>query len=1181
MKKTKMEKLLITTSLISLSFLPFITNNKDQIYLAFKQIINNKDQNIYPTAKAGTLYEVQTLRKVTSDKNAINIIFLGDNYAKDADKNLFGDFCYTNIVKPWLSTVYPKNSEELANQTQLTCGTKVPFQTYLNDKINIYSVQPNFKYNSNIRDSFDNFFGIYIPPNSTSNIFSMSTPGKIKTNILNYDISKNFLEDGGIASSKATGLIRNGGGGRAVASHSYLSTTKDAANVHIHEMGHSIWRLADEYDETGRILGVNRALLTDTSEENIPWKEFLNFRGIGLVSTAPKNPDRYKEYIPSKLCLMKVVVNLNVDFCEVCTHQIIKRGVQITQNEHFYIADPQLTPSENRPSYNDQIYGTQYLESLELYNFNVDTANGKHLDFRTVVDNMTNKPKNVKLKITIGGDNGFIEESESFNINPGEIKQLKLITTKQANNLINNKNTIIGEVIDVDTNEVLATSYDRYNKFNISQDWITSQNFNFGKQLHTITINFLDKATNKPLPNIKPSILIKRNRESFQLQKILFNGYRLDESMSKINNQNININGQNLTFNYYYDALPFKSLKLKLIDQNNVVKKEKIVKVYEGQKFIPSSSDFFLYDLESFVGNSTENKNWVQSINAPETTYLYEQIQDNQTELIYTVSSEKPTYLIAKDAKIIQGENISHLFYEEAFNYFVKNVYQYDFDIPSFNDPNIIYNTVDTSKPGDYFVVLYYENNVSAKNAKHSLFKIKVTVKPNQNPSYTPNALEAEKIRLQDYGYVWIDKLEDKKGNMDDFESINQNNLLSNINNFNLNKEKFDYEVVDFQKLYPSGSEVIFLTYKFKIKITDKVSRTSAVTHEFNKYIALKDDETITPPTNEVELQNEINRINSLNLTLKNSTLTQEEVNNINQSNILQNINGWVETTGFLYEVINFSNNNLNNQFKFQIKVSKDNSSKISKEFILSYQIQNPGQTEEELIQQEINRINNLTLTLANNTFTQDEIDQITTSNFIGKLSNWSSVILNSNKYNYAIATLNKENNKFSFTIKVTLKSDSSVSKTSNNFDLPYQISPNVNQDLLNEKNRIDNLDLSLNKPEFTKSEIEEILKNPNSITKYLNNWSPQNQFNYEFIINDLSNNNQLSLTIKINQSNDNTEYKTSKEFILSYQISQNNNSSNSNNSTTIILASTLVPAGAIGAGAVGTIIYKKKKRKY
>ena len=109
-----------------------------------------------------------------------------------------------------------------------------------------------------------------------------------------------------------------------------------------------------------------------------------------------------------------------------------------------------------------------------------------------------------------------------------------------------------------------------------------------------------------------------------------------------------------------------------------------------------------------------------------------------------------------------------------------------------------------------------------------------------------------------------------------------------------------------------------------------------------------------------------------------------------------------------------------------------------------------------------------------------DEIDKITTSNFIDKLSNWSSVTTNSSKYKYEIATLNKENNKFSFTIKVTLKSNSNISKTSNNFKLSYKISPSVNQDLLNEKNRIDKLELSLNKMEFTKIEIEEILKNPN-----------------------------------------------------------------------------------------------------
>ena len=339
----------------------------------------------------------------------------------------------------------------------------------------------------------------------------------------------------------------------------------------------------------------------------------------------------------------------------------------------------------------------------------------------------------------------------------------------------------------------------------------------------------------------------------------------------------------------------------------------------------------------------------------------------------------------------------------------------------------------------------------------------------------------------------------------------------------------------------------------------------------------------IDPPIN-TEIEQEINRINNLSLSLNKNVFTQQEIDQINGNNILQYINGLTQTTGFLYEVINF--NNLNNQFKFQIKVSKDGSNKTSKEFTLFYQIQNPGQTEEELLQQEINRINNLTLSLISNTFTQDEIDKITTSNFTDKLSNWNLVTANSSKYTYEIATLNKENNKFSFTIKVTLKSDSSVSKTSKNFELIYQISASVNQDLLNEKNRIDKLDLSLNKPEFTKSEIEEILKNPNSITKYLNNWSPQNQFNYEFIINNSSDKNQLSLTIKItNQANANTEYQTSKEFILHYQISSSdnitNNSNNSNNLTTIVLASTLVPAGAIGVGTAGTIIYKKKKRKY
>ena len=67
-----------------------------------------------------------------------------------------------------------------------------------------------------------------------------------------------------------------------------------------------------------------------------------------------------------------------------------------------------------------------------------------------------------------------------------------------------------------------------------------------------------------------------------------------------------------------------------------------------------------------------------------------------------------------------------------------------------------------------------------------------------------------------------------------------------------------------------------------------------------------------------------------------------------------------------------------------------------------------------------------------------------------------------------------------------------------------------------------------------------------------------------------------MSLTIQIKDKNNTSEYRNSKSFVLRYEPANS-----SNNLTTVILASTLAPAGAIAAGVAGTIIYKKKKRKY
>lgn len=233
----KLEKVLIATSIGSLTLLPLLITNKDQIYLSLKNITKNIDENIYPIAKVDPMYEVKTLRKVRSDADAINVIFFGDNYAKNADKNLFADFSYTNIVKPWLSTTYPAVYPGDDKLTFLTSGTKVPFQTFLNDKINAYSVQPNFKENSSLSNSTDTFFGIYTSSNTS---LLVSAAGRIKLNVLTYDITNNFLEENAIVTPSYSGLIRNGTSGRANAEKHYTATTQDPTDVHIHEMGHSI-----------------------------------------------------------------------------------------------------------------------------------------------------------------------------------------------------------------------------------------------------------------------------------------------------------------------------------------------------------------------------------------------------------------------------------------------------------------------------------------------------------------------------------------------------------------------------------------------------------------------------------------------------------------------------------------------------------------------------------------------------------------------------------------------------------------------------------------------------------------------------------------------------------------------------------------------------------------------------
>ena len=1246
-KKHFSAQLFIVTSL----FVPFAFTSSlsctTKSRISSRESSREIEENQYKIAKVDPLFEVTTVRKTGSDKNRINLIYLGDGYVESDSKDKLSNFLYNNVIIPWLSTTPKFKASSISGENVNDIGVLNPWQTWMNDKINVYSIQPTSKTNTLNKD---NFYGMY-----DTNLTWVTDQGISKAYLSVWDIYNNFLEEDALINNKFINLVHSSPNNYRVEASPFPKLTEGSGDyhTHIHEMGHSIFSLGDEYQPSATIAAPNVSTTT-----NVKWKEFLNFRGVEINSNAGG-------YIPSESCIMLSVHDKTYDYCEVCNYELQKTVAEYLQQPLFYIGDPQLTKKRDY-SYDSYYYSTQNLLQNEIYDFNINWVKNSQLELRTVVSNLTNSTRKIKLRIRIQKKDGTYiinEQSNEEIIKPKDIKQLVLYSST-----INETNlqdlSVIGEVIDAETNEILATSLDRQNRIlKYNNKWA-----NTGKELHTIKINFVDKDSKQPLPNVKPTIITQRDGTEYQLQKILFNGYRFDSwsinnSSSSINNSTVKINGKDIELTYYYKKLPAKTLPLKLIDKSSgKVIIEKKATVYENQTFIPKSSDFFLYDLNNFssVTNSSYYYDWNLSAVPMSDGISYDQITSN-SEIIYALESNPSSHIKAIDRVIEQGDIKSK-------NDLINNKFLWSTDYKYSQNNNsgsyqIIYNDIKYNEVGEYTVIFKISNFIQEFQIYTNEYqRINVRVVERKNTKeQLPSDLDAEIGRLNTISTFWIPEMENSRNVSYDYASkLNKDNILGKIQNLSLNLNKFTYEVVDYNftqsgsnssisfkievgyngqkkrteeliklftlvntdvteadlsdeylrimgmnlnylrsdikveqtkfinekniflflknwvpykkfeyEIYSYSREVDKIKFQIKISLNGK----SRITRQFE--LNVKSDQ-LSPE--EVEMQNEINRINSLSLSLKNPILTQQEVNNINQSNILKNVNEWVETPGFAYEIINF--NNSNNQFKFNIKVSKANVIKTSNLFTLSYQIKSE-QTEQDLLQQEINRINNLPLHLANNSFSQQEIDQINDSNFADNLSNWNLVTSNSSKYNYEITSFGKANNKFTFNIKVTLISNPSISQVSKQFSLDYQISININQALKEEKNRIDNL--SLNKQKFSQEEINGILNDPSSFTQYLNDWSNNdNKFDYQFIVNSLSQN-QLSLIIQIKDRNTN-EYQSSNPFVLNYEssdISNNNNSGSSNNLTTVILASTLAPAGAIAAGAAGTIIYKKKKRKY
>ena len=176
--------------------------------------------------------------------------------------------------------------------------------------------------------------------------------------------------------------------------YSFSALGEDTADgsAMTHEMSHSLGKLGDEYGYSTSVPNLSNTADPDA----IKWKELLGFRGVRIV---PGNAEG--RYIPTnQKCMM---YTLGEPFCEVCKLQLARRFSEwVTDGPAVYVAQPEVT--------------TEHSRTADSANYRVTQANllrkapGATLELRTVVQNLTDSPRTLRLHLAILGQNGIAKE---------------------------------------------------------------------------------------------------------------------------------------------------------------------------------------------------------------------------------------------------------------------------------------------------------------------------------------------------------------------------------------------------------------------------------------------------------------------------------------------------------------------------------------------------------------------------------------------------------------------------------------------------------------------------------------------------------------------------------------------------------------------------------------------------
>lgn len=271
-------------------------------------------------------FDVETIKNTGANDKRINLVFMGDGYtANELDKFMTDATNFSN---------------NLFSQS--------PFDAYA-DYFNVYAIKVIS--NESGTDHPGTATDVTEPASPIADVDTYFNTSFDTSNIhrllytFNASIVYNVLADNFPEFDQPVILVNTPEYGGAGGPYATSSTGFDADEIVIHELGHSLFDLKDEYYPGDALAAEAINMTQDKNPETVRWKNWIGSNGVGIYPYAASG-NAANWHRPHQNCKMRV---LGVPFCAVCKEGIIEKIHSLVSPINAFTPNNNIVETETFP----------------------------------------------------------------------------------------------------------------------------------------------------------------------------------------------------------------------------------------------------------------------------------------------------------------------------------------------------------------------------------------------------------------------------------------------------------------------------------------------------------------------------------------------------------------------------------------------------------------------------------------------------------------------------------------------------------------------------------------------------------------------------------------------------------------------------------------------------------------